>query len=80
MEFKFDSAKAIELGEYISDYLAENGVSSESNLVINVTPEQLKKIDEDFYYRNKVEGKEFKPSDKDVIAKFKNLNIIFSSD
>ena len=80
MEFKMDSIKSAERGEYISGFLKDNGVESESNLVINVTKEQLRKIDEDFYYRNKVEGKEFEPSEKDVIAKFGNFNIIFSAD
>ena len=70
--------KIFELGEYIAKFLTENGLVKENDLVIKVTKEELKKIDEDLYYRNKPEGKEFTPSDNDVIVKFENLNIIFT--
>jgi hypothetical protein len=69
-----------ELGEYISKYLNDNGLSQENDLVVNVTKEQLRKIDEDLYYRNKPEGQEFTPSDTDVVVKFENLNMIFTSE
>jgi hypothetical protein len=70
--------KIFELGEYIAKFLNENGLRKENDLVIKVTKEELNKIDEDLYYRNKPEGKEFTPSDNDVIVKFENLNIIFT--
>ena len=70
--------KIFELGEYIAKFLTENGLVKENDLVIKVTKEELKKIDEDLYYRNKPEGKEFTPSDNDVVVKFENLNIIFT--
>ena len=70
--------KIFELGEYIAKFLTENGLIKENDLVIKVTKEELKKIDEDLYYRNKPEGKEFTPSDNDVVVKFENLNIIFT--
>jgi len=60
--------------------LHENGINDENNLVIKVDKNILKKIDEDLYYRNKPEGKEFIPSDNDVIVKFENLNIIFAAE
>ena len=78
MELSLSSIKIYELGEYITKFLSDNGLTREKDLVINVTKEELKKIDEDLYYRNKPEGKEFVPSDNDVIVKFENLNIIFT--
>lgn len=72
------SNKIFELGAYIAKFLSENGLNKENDLVIKVTKEELKKIDEDLYYRNKPEGKEFVPSDNDVVVKFENLTIIFA--
>ena len=80
MELTLNSIKIYELGEYISKYLNDNGLTQENDLVINVTKEQLRKIDEDLYYRNKPEGQEFTPSDTDVVVKFENLNMIFTSE
>ena len=80
MELTLNSIKIYELGEYISKYLNDNGLTQENDLVVNVTKEQLRKIDEDLYYRNKPEGQEFTPSDTDVVVKFENLNMIFASE
>jgi hypothetical protein len=77
-ELTLNSMKIYELGEYIAKFLNENGLSKENDLVISVTKDELRKIDEDLYYRNKPEGQEFVPSDNDVIVKFENLNIIFT--
>ncbi len=78
MELTLNSMKIYELGEHISKFLNENGLSNENDLVIKVDKTQLKKIDEDLYYRNKPKGEEFVPSDNDVVVKFENLNIIFT--
>ena len=78
MELSLNSMKIFELGEYVSKFLNDNGLSHENDLVVKVSKEELKKIDEDLYYRNKPEGKEFIPSDNDVVVKFENLNIIFT--
>ena len=80
MGITLNSNKIFELGEYINNFLAENHVTKENDLVIKVTSKNLRKIDEDLYYRNKPEGKEFVPSDKEVIVKFDNLNIIFTTE
>ena len=77
-ELTLSSNKIFELGEYIAKFLLDNGLDQENDLVIKVSKEELKKIDEDLYYRNKPEGKEFIPSDNDVVVKFENLNIIFT--
>jgi len=73
-----NSNKIFELGAYIAKFLSENGLNKENDLVIKVTKEELKKIDEDLYYRNKPSGEEFVPSDNDVVVKFENLTIIFA--
>lgn len=77
-QLTLNSGKIFELGEYISKFLHNNNLNKENDLVIKVTKEDLKKIDEDLYYRNKPEGEEFIPSDNDLIVKFENLNIIFT--
>jgi len=78
MELTLNSNKIFELGDYVANFLKDNGLNHENDLVIKVKKGELKKIDEDLYYRNKPEGKEFVPSDNDVIVKFENLNIIFT--
>ena len=78
MDLKLNTMKIHELGEHISKFLDENGLSKENSLVISVSKNELRKIDEELYYRNKPDGKDFTPSDEDVIVKFKNLNIIFA--
>ena len=75
---KLSSNKIFELGEYIAKFLNENGVEKESDLLIRVNKSDLKKIDEDLYYRNKPEGEEFTPSDENVIVNFENFNIVFA--
>jgi hypothetical protein len=77
-ELTLSSNKIFELGEYIAKFLLDNGLDKENDLVIKVSKEWLKKIDEDLYYRNKPKGEEFVPSDNDVVVKFENLNIIFT--
>lgn len=80
MELTLNSIKIYELGEYIAKFLNENGLTQENDLVIKVDKTQLKKIDEDLYYRNKPNGEEFVPSDDTVVVKFENLNVIFTSE
>ncbi len=80
MELTLNSIKIYELGEYIAKFLNENGLTQENDLVIKVDKTQLKKIDEDLYYRNKPKGEEFVPSDDTVVVKFENLNVIFTSE
>jgi hypothetical protein len=75
---KLNSGKIFELGEYVSNFLHENGVTLESDLLVRLTKDDLKKVDEDLYYRNKPEGEEFTPSDENVIVNFDGFNIIFA--
>lgn len=78
-EFKFATNKIFELGDYISKFLNDNGVIKDNKLIVKVSDTDLRRIDEDLFYRNKTEG-EFTPSDREVEVKFKNLCIIFSKE
>ena len=66
-----------ELGQFISSKLKENGVTIQSELIVYVTSEEFKKIDEDLYYRNrKDESQEFIPSEGEIDINFELVKII----
>jgi hypothetical protein len=77
MELKLNSYEIFELGEMIDSKLHENGITEKSVLTIYVNSEELNKIDEDLYYRNNPEGKDYIPSDGEIIVNFKNVVIKF---
>ena len=77
MELKLNSYEIFELGEMIDNKLHENGITEKSVLTIYVNSEELNKIDEDLYYRNNPEGKDYIPSDGEIIVNFKNVVINF---
>ncbi len=77
MELKLHSYEIFELGEMIDSKLHENGITEKSVLTIYVNSEELNKIDEDLYYRNNPEGKDYIPSDGEIIVNFKNVVIKF---
>ena len=77
MELKLNSYEIFELGEMIDSKLHENGITEKSVLTIYVNSEELNKIDEDLYYRNNPEGKDYVPSDGEIIVNFKNVVIKF---
>ena len=67
MGFKFGTMSIFELGQFISSKLKEDGITIQSELIVYVTSEEFKKIDEDLYYRNrKDESQEFIPSDGEI--------------
>lgn len=76
MELKLNSYKIYELGDYISKFLYENGVYTKSELIINVDKKALNKIDEDLFYRDNSNDKNFIPSDDEIRISFPNTNII----
>ena len=66
-----------ELGQFISSKLKEDGVTMQSELIVYVTSEEFKKIDEDLYYRNrKDESQEFIPSEGEIDINFELVKII----
>lgn len=77
MEFKFGTMSIFELGQFISSKLKEDGITIQSELIVYVTSEEFKKIDEDLYYRNrKDESQEFIPSDGEIDINFELVKII----
>ena len=77
MEFKFGTMSIFELGQFISSKLKEDGVTMQSELIVYVTSEEFKKVDEDLYYRNrKDESQEFIPSEGEIDINFELVKII----
>lgn len=68
-----------ELGDYISNFLKEKGITKNSNLIINVDKYSLAKIDEDIYYRMNPDGKDYQQADNTINLMFDNLNISIKS-
>ena len=75
MELTLNSYKIFEIGEDISKRLHECGITKKSKLAINVTNDELRKIDEDLYYRNNPNGTDYVPSDGELLVTFDNLII-----
>ena len=77
MEFKFSALSIFELGQTISSKLKNDGVTQQSELCVYVNGEQFKKVDEDLFYRNRVdENQEFIPSEGEIIINFENLKMV----
>ena len=77
MEFKFGTMSIFELGQFISSKLKEDGITIQSELIVYVTSEEFKKIDEDLYYRNRIdESQEFIPSEGEIAINFELVKII----
>lgn len=67
----------LEIGYNLSMFLNDNGIN-DSELVLKVPKQILKKIDEDVFYRNQHETKnedKYVPTEQDVILTFKNITI-----
>ena len=77
MGFKFGTMSIFELGQFISSKLKEDGITIQSELIVYVTSEEFKKIDEDLYSRNrKDESQEFIPSEGEIDINFELVKII----
>ena len=77
MDFKLGTMSIFELGQFISSKLKEDGITIQSELIVYVTREEFKKIDEDLYYRNrKDESQEFIPSEGEIDINFELVKII----
>lgn len=64
------------IGMELSNSLFENKLVDDNKLVLNVDGESFKKIDEDLYFRNNPDGKDFEPSFSEIKVKFPYLDII----
>lgn len=68
----------MELGSNIEQQLLLYNNKERNELKIYVDEESFKKIDEDMYYRQFPDGKDFQPSDDTIIINFEYLRIIIS--
>lgn len=72
-----NSNELSEIGTYLSDKIASHKLDKNAEFTIEVDEESFKKIDEDLFYRNNVDGKgEFTPSFSIITVKFPFVNII----
>lgn len=74
-ELKLNTYNLFELGEKVDKLLHDNGIKKKSTLIIKVNENELTKIDEDLYYRNNPKGKDYIPTEGEIIVTFKNLDI-----
>lgn len=70
----------LQLGNELSEKLYKDKFHLKNELIIYVNDNFFKKIDEDFYYRNNPEGKDFSPSFSEINIKFPNLNLKIKRD
>lgn len=75
MELKLNAFELFELGEKLDKRLHDDGISEKSILELKVSTDELKKIDEDLFYRNNPKDTEYIPSEGEVLVNFKNLTI-----
>ena len=64
------------IGNTIQEMLQAVGVEESSELIIKVDPYSLTKIDEDLYYRQNPQGKDFNPTEDKVIVTFPKLTLV----
>lgn len=77
-ELKLNTNKIFELADYISRFLHENGINGEKELKVYVSKDELRKIDEDLFYRNKSSEEEhFEPSSNEVVVNYHNFVLKF---
>jgi len=77
MEFRFGTISIVELGNSISNKLKEDGITNKSELIVYLSDNEFRKVDEDLYYRNrKDDSDEFVPSDNEIIVNFEMVKII----
>lgn len=65
----------IELGQTVEKHLIQCSNKEKNELKIYVDEESFKKIDEDMYYRQFPDGKDFVPSDDIILINFDYLTI-----
>lgn len=70
-----NTEKISNIGTFLSDSLKECNIK-ESELIVYVDKNSLRKIDEDLFYRLNNSEKEFIPSDNEITVSFNNLKVI----
>lgn len=65
----------IEIGQMVEKQLVLCDNKERNKLVIKVPSDIFRKIDEDMYYRQNPDGKDFKPSEHTILINFNFLTI-----
>jgi hypothetical protein len=77
MDFKFGSMSIFELGNMVSGSLRESGITQKAELIIYLSKEEFKKVDEDLFYRTKRGDKsDFVPSEGEIDINFEGVKVI----
>ena len=63
------------IADYVEKELVTHDIKKSNILTIVVDKEQLKKIDEDIYFRQNPEGTDFKPSKDEITINFTHVTI-----
>lgn len=71
-----DSYKLMKLGQMITNELKDMRFNSECVLTMKLDKDKLLKLDEDLYYRQYPDGKDYVPTDGEINVKFDNLTIV----
>jgi len=75
--FKFGTMSIFELGQMVSSRLKEDGVAQQSKLYIYLNDEEFKRVDEDLFYRNRINAEDkFIPSEGEININFGGVMII----
>lgn len=76
MQFKLGAFGIYEIGEFLSNKLAEENVSGKAELTIFLNENEFKVLDEDLFYRMRTnENDEFVPSEGEIIVNFDKTKI-----
>ena len=78
MEFKLDRDNIIDVADTISEKFREYGYVKDIDVSIKLDKGIFKKVDEDLYYRSNPDGKEFVPSDGEIIVIYNNVKVNIS--
>lgn len=68
----------LEIGKTLEKQLVSLDNKERNELKIYVDEESFNKIDEDIYYRQFPDGKDFKPSDDTIFVNFEFIRIVIS--
>ena len=74
-DLKLNSYEIFEIGENLDKRLHDDGIVDKSELTVHVSDDQLRKIDEDLFYRDHKGEDDFIPSEGEILVTFKNLTI-----
>lgn len=75
-EFKLGTVSIMEIGEFLSKKLVQDGVDNNAELKIYLNEDEFKRVDEDLFYRMREnEEKEFEPSENEIMVNFDKVKV-----